>query len=109
MTLKELRDEANSKFLEALRYNRLVQSDLFENAYMNGTPEERLLLSKPGPHIEKILKKDLNTHSITSLRRLGSKYKIKHYNTLPKTVLIGEIEDAIRKTEDITPVNETFC
>lgn len=105
MNLKDLRAEANSRYLEALRYNRLVQSDLFEFAYNKATDEEKKQLEKPGPQIHKILKKDLDNQPITSLRQLGKKYHVMGYHTLPKTVLIEEIKDAIRKIENITPVN----
>lgn len=105
--LEEVRSEASARFLEALRYVRIVNTDLFAAAYTTATPEDKILLGKPGPHVSKILKKDLDNQPITALRKLGQKYKVKDYHSLPKAVLVEEIKDAIRKTENITSGHET--
>ncbi|MFA5758464.1 MAG: Rho termination factor N-terminal domain-containing protein [Clostridia bacterium] len=95
------------KILDARKQSRLLETDLFVEAWTKASPKERLkiikLLHKVKPKslktwIIKSLFDIVDLSTLTRLRQLASQYKIKNYSRKTRWQLVNEIKE--RQTND---------
>lgn len=107
-SLKIIRDNFHSQFLNIRNCNNLIQGDDFEVAYKAATPEDRRHIKKAIAEYDKnLIKKFIDTQilklspfeklGIRKLREIGQNLRISNYYSMSKSDLIEEIKNVVSR------------